>query len=183
MRRRRAGAHEPADDAPALDLPLAAGASRHDRWHDWRTYVRAAGAGSALLGLVVLASVAYQLWGTGIVEARAQHDLRQRFNEMLSSTVPPTARAGTSIARASMASPTDAVPGVPSSADVAPLPLAQTTEPPPTLPAPAGEHGGPTTASPRPRRPTPAPGDKSRPPGRPPGDPGDRRRPGGRLGR
>src|SRR4051794_6136862 len=136
MRRRRAGAHEPADDAPALDLPLAAGASPHDRWHDWRTDVRAAGAVSALLGLVVLASVAYQLWGTGIVEARAQHDLRQRFNEMLSSTVPPTSRAGTSIGPASVGPPTDAAPGVPSSADAAPLPLAQTTEPPPTLPAP-----------------------------------------------
>src|SRR4051795_4374016 len=122
MRRPRAGAHGPAaDDGSACDLPLVAHASRHERWRDWRTYVRAAGAVSALLGLVVLASVAYQLWGTGIVEARAQHDLRHRFNEMLSSTVPPTARAGTSIARASMASPSGATPGVSSSADGAPL--------------------------------------------------------------
>src|SRR4051794_35392144 len=107
MRRPRAGAPEPAaGDGSARDVPLAAHASRHDRWRDWRTYVRAAGAVSALLGLVVLASVAYQLWGTGIVEARAQHDLRQRFNEMLSSTVPPASRTGISIARPSLPSPT-----------------------------------------------------------------------------
>jgi sortase A len=39
------------------------------------------------LGVLVLLFVAYQLWGTGIHEARAQHDLRRQFERSTTTTV------------------------------------------------------------------------------------------------
>ena len=92
--------HVPAaDDDPALDAFLAERDSRLDRWRDRRTYLGVAGGIFVSLGLLVLAVVAYQLWGTDIQEARAQRDLRHRFDEMLSGTVPPASIAPDSIAR------------------------------------------------------------------------------------
>lgn len=51
--------------------------------------------GRALLtvGVLVLLFVAFQLWGTGLHESKAQKDLNTKFDQMLaaaSSTVPPT---------------------------------------------------------------------------------------------
>jgi sortase A len=48
------------------------------------------GLGRALIafGVLVLLFVAYQLWGTGIHEARAQHDLRRQFAAGTTTTVP-----------------------------------------------------------------------------------------------
>ncbi len=124
--------HVPAaDDDPALDPFLAGRDSRLDRWRDRRTYLGAAGGVFVSLGLLVLAVVAYQLWGTGIQEAQAQRDLRHRFDEMLSSTVPPDSTAPASIAPATTAEPVER----PSTGTV-PLPVPQATEPPPTVPTP-----------------------------------------------
>ncbi len=124
--------HVPAVDGdPALD-PLVVGRdSRLDRWRDWRTYVRAAGRIFVLLGLLVLVFVAYQLWGTDIQEARAQRDLRHRFDEILSSTVPPDSTVPESIAPDATAEPV-----VRNSTGTVALPVPQGTEPPPTLPTP-----------------------------------------------
>jgi sortase A len=48
------------------------------------------GLGRALIafGVLVLLFVAYQLWGTGLHEARAQHDLRRQFATVTTTTVP-----------------------------------------------------------------------------------------------
>jgi sortase A len=120
-----------ADDDPALDASLAGRDSRLDRWRDRRTYLGAVGGVFVLLGLLVLAFVAYQLWGTDIQEARAQRDLRHRFDEMLSSTVPPA-----STVPASTAVDTTAVPVVRPSTGTVRRPVVQAMEPSPTVPTP-----------------------------------------------
>ena len=124
--------HVPAaDDDPALDAFLAGRDRRLDRWRNRRTYLGAAGGVFVSLGLLVLAVVAYQLWGTGIQEAQAQRDLRHRFDEMLSSTVPPA-----SIVPASIEPDTTAEPVERPSTGTVPLPGPQATEPSPTVPTP-----------------------------------------------
>ena len=42
------------------------------------------------VGAIILAFVAYQLWGTNIAEARAQEDLEDSFSELLSETTTTT---------------------------------------------------------------------------------------------
>ena len=41
-------------------------------------------------GLLLLLFVAYQLWGTGIYQARAQNDLEQQFDQALATGATPT---------------------------------------------------------------------------------------------
>ena len=48
-----------------------------------RTVLGAVGRVLVTLGLLLLLFVAYQLWGTGIYQARAQNDLEEQFNESL----------------------------------------------------------------------------------------------------
>lgn len=101
------------------------------RRRDWGNWVGAAGVVFVALGLFVLAVVAYRLWGTGIQEARAQRDLRQRFDHMLSSTVPTNPAVPMSIVPGATARPDGR-----SSTDPVPLPGRRTTEPSPTVPTP-----------------------------------------------
>jgi sortase A len=60
-----------------------------------RRVLGALGRALVTLGLLLLLFVAYQLWGTGIYQARAQNDLEQQFNEALrrrgASTTPSSA--------------------------------------------------------------------------------------------
>ena len=46
-------------------------------------------------GLLILAFVAFQLWGTGIVTARAQDDLRAKLDHQLATTTTTTPRPAT----------------------------------------------------------------------------------------
>src|SRR4051812_4452603 len=46
---------------------------------DWRQVARGVGKTLIGAGVIVLLFVAYQLWGTGIAEARSQHDLKKAF--------------------------------------------------------------------------------------------------------
>ena len=48
-----------------------------------RTVIGAVGRVLVTVGLLILLFVAYQLWGTGIYEARAQSDLKSQFNRDL----------------------------------------------------------------------------------------------------
>ncbi len=90
----------------------------------WARIVGGIGRTLIATGLLVLLFVAYQLWGTGLAEARAQDDLRASFEASLDgidTSPPPT-------------TPTTAPPT--SSGD----PSAPTTAPPTTRPpAPQGE--------------------------------------------
>src|SRR5207342_2795505 len=62
-----------------------------------RQVLGAVGRTLVTVGLLLLLFVAYQLWGTGIYQARAQNDLEQQFNQSLerggstTTTAAPTA--------------------------------------------------------------------------------------------
>ena len=43
-----------------------------------------------IMGVLVLGFVAYQLWGTGIQEARSQNKLEAQFNDIIATTPAPT---------------------------------------------------------------------------------------------
>jgi sortase A len=60
-------------------------------------------------GLLILLFVAYQLWGTGIVTARAQDDMRSEFEDALASTTTTTPTA-TPTTRPSTTAPTTTTP-------------------------------------------------------------------------
>ena len=56
------------------------GAGRRRLVLDWRLVARGIGKTLIGTGVIVLLFVAYQLWGTGIAEARSQHDLKKAFH-------------------------------------------------------------------------------------------------------
>jgi len=77
------------------------------RRRDWRWWVGGVGRVLVAVGLLLLAFVAYQLWGTGIQTRQAQNRLEQQFAETVSSspssattTVPTTVAGPTSSAAA-----------------------------------------------------------------------------------
>ncbi len=76
---------------------------RVSRWdrppppHDWRWVVSGIGKVLIVLGLLMFAFVAYQLWGTGIEYAQAQNRLDNEFEELLAdtTTIAPTSTSVT----------------------------------------------------------------------------------------
>ena len=60
--------------------------------HDWRWVVGGVGRVLIVLGVLVLGFVVYQLWGTGIQEARSQNQLENEFNDIIATTASPTTR-------------------------------------------------------------------------------------------
>ena len=93
------------------------------RRRDWRWWVGGVGRVLVAVGLLLLAFVAYQLWGTSIQTRQAQNRLERQFAETVSSS--PSA-ATTTV-------PTT-VPGPTTSAAAT---TTTTTAPPATLPVPA----------------------------------------------
>src|SRR5437660_4005132 len=61
-----------------------------------------AGLGRSLIffGVLILLFVAYQLWGTGLAEARSQHRLKNQFNRALSATTSTTVDPNTPVTAA-----------------------------------------------------------------------------------
>ena len=51
--------------------------------HDWRWVIGGIGRILIILGLLMFAFVAYQLWGTGIQTAQAQRSLAREFDELI----------------------------------------------------------------------------------------------------
>lgn len=78
----------------AVSAPKLTRRGRLRKWdrppppHDWRWYVGNLGKTLITLGILMFAFVAYQLWGTGIENARAQNKLENDFEELLASTPP-----------------------------------------------------------------------------------------------
>ena len=73
-----------------------------------RTVIGAIGRVLVTVGLLILLFVAYQLWGTGIYEARAQSDLESQFNRELArqrSQSTTTTTAGPTATTAPLALP------------------------------------------------------------------------------
>jgi sortase A len=93
-----------------------------------RRTIAAIGRTLVTLGLLILLFVTYELWGTGIFTARAQSDLKHRFNEKLaqihdnptlsgpttptSATTPgrPTSTTGTTLSAAALVAPPEGEP-------------------------------------------------------------------------
>ena len=111
--------------------PSAVGrVSRFDRPpppHDWRWWVGGLGKTLIAAGLLMFGFVAYQLWGTGIEAARAQHALENEFEELLAGTTPST----TTISTAGTSAPDGSVPEetLPSEPPVQDLPAVEEGDP------------------------------------------------------
>lgn len=110
-----------------------------------RTVIRAVGRVLITVGLLILLFVAYQLWGTGIWEARAQSDLEDKFErdlarrEATTTTAPTTAPTTTTLPAPTLVPTT---PTFPSLTTTTTAPTTTTTPPPaPPIP-PAGEPVG-----------------------------------------
>ena len=73
-----------------------------------RTVIGTVGRVLVTVGLLILLFAVYQLWGTGIYEARAQSDLRSTFEHDLAAGDPTTTGAATTT---SSPTPTTAAPG------------------------------------------------------------------------
>ncbi len=58
--------------------------------HDWRWVVGGIGRGLIAAGVLILLFVVYQLWGTGIQEARSQNELENEFNDIIATAPAPT---------------------------------------------------------------------------------------------
>jgi sortase A len=93
---------------------------------DWRWVVGGIGRTLITLGLLMFAFVAYQLWGTGIQTAQAQHTLAQEFNKSLAvaGAAPSTSTAPVS---------TTAPPGTDPATTDGSVSVAPTTTSPPIL--------------------------------------------------
>ncbi len=57
---------------------------------DWRWVVGGVGRGLIAAGVLILLFVVYQLWGTGIQEARSQNQLENEFNDIIATAPAPT---------------------------------------------------------------------------------------------
>ena len=75
-----------------------------------RSVLGAVGRVLVTLGLLLLLFVAYQLWGTGIYQARAQNDLEQQFNQSLDRGAAPTTTAPTATTQPRWRPPTTLAP-------------------------------------------------------------------------
>jgi sortase A len=99
-------------DLARLDVQVDAGQGREPTHRQVRTVIGAVGRVLVTVGVLVLLFVAYQLWGTGIYEARAQSRLQSQFKRELaerrSATSTTTSQPGTSTA--TTAPPTTAAP-------------------------------------------------------------------------
>ena len=62
---------------------------------DWRNVLEWIGRTLIVVGMLVLGFVGFQLWGTSIIEARAQGDLRSDFEKQISQTMSTTRPSAT----------------------------------------------------------------------------------------
>lgn len=81
-----------------------------------RTVIGAIGRGLITVGVLILLFVGYQLWGTGIYEARAQSDLESTFQSELARSQPSTTSSSTPAPTTTAPSTTTAPPVVSSPA-------------------------------------------------------------------
>lgn len=90
--------------------------------HDWRWVVGGIGRAFIVIGLLMFAFVAYQLWGTGIYTAQAQNRLDTQFAGLSrpAGPVTTTSPAATSSPASAPTAPADPVPADPVPAGTAP---------------------------------------------------------------
>jgi sortase A len=85
-----------------------------------RTVIGAVGRFLVTVGLLILLFVAYQLWGTGIYEARAQSDLKSKFHREISNATTPTTAAATTTTGAAPPTTVPVAPAGPGAPTVPP---------------------------------------------------------------
>jgi len=73
-------------------------------------------------GVLILLFVAYQLWGTGLAEARSQRELKKEFERSLAESAPPTTTSTTPNTTAPTAPGGTTVPTTTAAPDLAPPP-------------------------------------------------------------
>ncbi len=78
------------DDPPGEPGSPTPDAARTTGSRDWRWAVAGFGRTLIALGILVLLFVVYQLWGTGIQEARSQNQLENQFNDIIATAPAPT---------------------------------------------------------------------------------------------
>ena len=93
---------------------------------DWRRFVAGIGRTFIASGVLILLFVAYQLWGTGLSEARAQDRLRADFLDALQSTT-TTARPTTTTTRVGTDGTTSSTDPSATTTTTAPAPVARPT--------------------------------------------------------
>jgi sortase A len=117
------GPEQPSPIWPQIDV------EPYRRAKDWRWWVGLAGRVLVVTGLLLLAFVAYQLWGTGIQTHQAQARLSDQFDDVLSnatSTTAATTTTPTTLPSTSAGTSTSAPP-------TTPAPTTPPTTPPPAL--------------------------------------------------
>jgi len=108
---------------PASVDPLAQ-RRRVSRWdrppepRDWRWVVGHIGRALITLGLLMFGFVAYQLWGTGIQTARAQHKLESQFEDKIDDLAAAGITSDTFPAVTTATTPASVAPTVPSDTSV-----------------------------------------------------------------
>ncbi|CAB4860147.1 unannotated protein [freshwater metagenome] len=96
-----AGAGRPSPASALARLEALGGSKKLSRWdrppdpHDWRWVVGNLGRTLITIGMLMFAFVGYQLWGTGIQEARSQDQLAQDFNQAIHDAGLDTTTTGT----------------------------------------------------------------------------------------
>ena len=86
---------------------------------DWRWRVGLIGRTFITIGLLMFAFVGYQLWGTGIQTAQAQHDLSRQFDGLLQSTSTATIATSPTSTTSPTSATTTTVPVAPSGPPIA----------------------------------------------------------------
>jgi sortase A len=96
---------------------------------DWRWWIGGAGRVLIATGLLLFAFVAYQLWGTGIQQARAQDELGNQLAELEQSlSTAPEATAPTTVPSTPTTDPDASAPSPPPTAPVSPEQLLEVVE-------------------------------------------------------
>lgn len=96
---------------------------------DWRWWIGGAGRVLIATGLLLFAFVAYQLWGTGIQQARAQDELGNQLAELEQSlSTAPETTAPTTAPSTPTTDPDDTAPSTPPTTAPPPEPLLDVVE-------------------------------------------------------
>jgi sortase A len=102
-------------------------------WKDWHAWLGGAGRTLIAVGLLLFAFVAYQLWGTGIEQARSQSELADRFGALQQQALAATGPTTTAATPATSAATATATAAAPPTAPPTGLPPVATTVAPPVV--------------------------------------------------
>jgi sortase A len=100
----------PLATATTLPVTLVGRPSEYGGSVDWRLVLRGVGKTFISVGMLLLLFVAYELWGTGLAEARSQHQLKKDFASKVPAVVSPASSTTTTPGPTTTAAPLPAPP-------------------------------------------------------------------------